>query len=78
VVRLASDDLLVICSDGFPEASNHAGDLYGYDNLLQLIDAVHTQSASEIAAALSHAVAEFAAGCEQSDDQTIIVIKGKE
>lgn len=78
VVRLASDDLLVICSDGFPEASNHAGDLYGYDNLLQLIEAVHAQSPHEIATALSRAVAEFAAGCEQSDDQTIIVIKGKE
>lgn len=78
VVRLASDDLLVICSDGFPEASNHAGDLYGYDNLLQLIEAVHAQSPHEIASALSRAVAEFAAGCEQSDDQTIIVIKGKE
>ncbi len=78
VVRLAGDDLLVICSDGFPEASNHAGDLYGYDRLLEAIEAVHTSPVNEIAATLAREVAEFAAGCEQSDDQTIIVIKGKE
>lgn len=78
VVRLAGDDLLVICSDGFPEASNHAGDLYGYDRLLEAIEAVHASPVNEIAATLAREVAEFAAGCEQSDDQTIIVIKGKE
>jgi sigma-B regulation protein RsbU (phosphoserine phosphatase) len=78
VVRLAGDDLLVICSDGFPEASNHAGDLYGYDRLLETIEAVHTSPVNEIAATLTREIAEFAAGCEQSDDQTIIVIKGKE
>ena len=78
IIRLASGDLLVICSDGFPEASNHAGELYGYERLLQAIDANHSKPVHEIAALLSHAISEFAAGCEQSDDQTLIVIKGKE
>lgn len=78
IVRLDVGDLLVICSDGFPEASNCAGDLYGYDALLADIDRVAGRSTAEIAASLARTVAEFTAGCEQSDDQTIIVIKGKE
>lgn len=78
VIRMAPDDLLVVCSDGFPEASNPDGDLYGYDRLLKAIDAASGKSAAEIAALLSKEVAEFAAESEQSDDQTIIVIKGKE
>ena len=78
IVRMAPGDLLVICSDGFPEASNPAGDLYGYDRLLDVINEASTKSVAEIAALLSEEVTEFAAGSEQSDDQTIIVIKGKE
>jgi len=77
IIRMLPDDLLVICSDGFPEASNPAGDMYGYERLLDAINHASNRSAAEIAAQLSEAVAEFAAGSEQSDDQTIIVIKGK-
>jgi serine phosphatase RsbU (regulator of sigma subunit) len=78
IVRLDVGDLLVICSDGFPEAANGAGELYGYDSLLATIDGVANQSTVAIADALAGVVTEFSAGCEQSDDQTIIVIKGKE
>lgn len=78
VIRLAGGDLLVMCSDGFPEASNHAGELYGYDRLLQVIEANHAGAAKEIAGLLAQEITEFAAGCEQSDDQTLIVMKGKE
>ncbi|MCB0152110.1 MAG: SpoIIE family protein phosphatase, partial [Caldilineaceae bacterium] len=71
-------DLLVICSDGFPEASNVAEEMFGYDRLLHAIGDIAGRSAAEIGKYLSEAVAEFVMGHEQSDDQTIIVAKGKE
>lgn len=78
VVRLDIGDLLVICSDGFPEASDVAEQMFGYDRLLHAIDDIADRSAAEIGKYLSEAVAEFVMGHEQSDDQTIIVAKGKE
>lgn len=77
VIRLDTGDLLVVCSDGFPEASNHAGDLYGYTRLLEAIEDVADQRSADIVAALEQEVSGFVEGFEQSDDQTIIVIKGK-
>jgi serine phosphatase RsbU (regulator of sigma subunit) len=78
VVRMGCGDLLVISSDGYPEATNAEGELLGYERLLDAIDHASSQSAAGIVAALNQLIAEFTTGCEQTDDQTIIVIKGKE
>ena len=78
IVRLGPGDLLVVCSDGFPEANNQAEEMYGYDRLLAAVDGFAAHSAAEIGKLLSQSIAEFVVGHEQSDDQTIIVVKGKE
>lgn len=69
-------DLLIAGTDGFSEATNPQGELFGYERLLQLVESVAYQSAAEIVQTLYRAIAEFGAGSAQDDDQTVVVIKG--
>ena len=70
-------DILVIATDGFSEASNPAGEMFGYDRLLQFIDAQRHLPANALFQALHQAIAEFSRSHEQDDDQTIIILKAK-
>jgi phosphoserine phosphatase RsbU/P len=69
-------DLLIAATDGFNEANNEAGEMLGYERLLELTDSLYARSAAEIVTAFYQAVDEFCPGRPQEDDQTIIVIKG--
>ena len=71
-------DLLVVCSDGYAEAHNADNEIFGYDALLSCIAEVVDQPAQAIFTHITDTVAAFVQGREQSDDQTIIVLKGKE
>ena len=63
-------------TDGLSEAQNTDGEMFGYERLLTLVKSLQQESAQNIAEALFEAVNRFAAGCEQFDDQTLVIIKG--
>jgi sigma-B regulation protein RsbU (phosphoserine phosphatase) len=69
-------DLLVVTTDGFNEASDAGGELFGYERLLSLVEEFSAQPVQVIAYALFDAVDSFAAGRPQDDDQTLIILKG--
>lgn len=69
--------LLVVTTDGFSEARNPAGEMFGYERLLNLVDAFADQPAQVIASELYDAIDSFAAGQPREDDQTLVVIKGR-
>ena len=75
-IILNPDDIFVICTDGFVEVWNEAGEMYGYDRLLDLVSSIRHFSAMEIAIEMYMAIEEFAGPREQDDDQTLIVTKG--
>ncbi|MEM7802160.1 MAG: PP2C family protein-serine/threonine phosphatase [Chloroflexota bacterium] len=77
-VTLNPNDLFIICTDGFNEAWNDDGEMYGYDRLLELISSKRDLSAMEIAIDLYLAIEDFSGSRQQDDDQTLIVIKGTE
>lgn len=77
-LRLAIGDVLVIATDGFSEASNARGDMFGYERLLKLIEKSAHLSSASIGKALYRQVKQFTDGHEQSDDQTLVVVKGVE
>jgi sigma-B regulation protein RsbU (phosphoserine phosphatase) len=77
-LEFALNDVLIVISDGFPEAANADGEQLGYDNLLALIDLYRDRTAREIAATLLDAVQTFERGATPSDDQTILVLKRME
>ncbi len=69
-------DVLVAATDGFSEAGNNAGEMFGYERLLQLVTNVAHQPAQVIMDTLFQTIAQFSAGHAQDDDQTVVVIKG--
>jgi sigma-B regulation protein RsbU (phosphoserine phosphatase) len=77
-LALHPGDLLIVATDGFNEARDEGNRLFGYDNLLEKVDALSANTAQEIAAGLFEQVSRFAAGHPQDDDQTIVIIKGAE
>ena len=76
ILQFQPDDLLIVTTDGFNEASNPGGKMFGINQLLQLIESVASKSASEISGEIFKAVQNFSAGRPQDDDQTLVVIKG--
>jgi sigma-B regulation protein RsbU (phosphoserine phosphatase) len=69
-------DLLVIGTDGFSEARNPSGDMFGYERLLQLTDELAHLPADEITTIFFDRIAHFSGGRPQDDDQTLMIIKG--
>lgn len=69
--------LLVVTTDGFSEARNLGGELFGYERLLRLVDEFADQPAQVIAYGLYDAIDNFAVGQPQEDDQTLVVVKGR-
>ena len=70
-------DKLVFATDGLVEAMDLDGEQYGIDRLAELIAACRGCPAAEIVARIVQGVAEFSAGTEQGDDQTVLVMEVK-
>ncbi len=69
-------DLLVVASDGITEAQAGGGEMYGIERLMDLVECYAERPAHVIGEAIFNAVHRFALGQPQSDDQTLMVIKG--
>ena len=68
-------DILVILSDGLPEAPNLSGDLFNYQKLQDLISTYGNKTAEEIIDNLIREVDKWLAGENNPDDITLVVIK---
>ena len=75
-LELRPGDVLVGATDGFSEASNQEGEMFGYERLLALVEGLAQESAQDIASGMFDAIAIFSSGHQQDDDQTLFVIKG--
>lgn len=74
-VPINPGDLLVICSDGIPEAMDPGGRQFGNDRLLETIRGSRGASASAVLDAVVEQTKVFVGTQPQSDDMTIIVLK---
>jgi len=76
-LKFGPGDLLVVATDGFSEASNQVGELFGYERLLEFVTTrAASDSAETLGKELFRAIHHFSAGHNQDDDQTLVVIKG--
>ena len=77
-VKIGPDDLLVLYTDGIPEAQGPSGELYGYDTLLELVDRLDTdhRSAAEIKQIIVDDSRSFRCGSGQTDDMSVVVVSG--
>jgi phosphoserine phosphatase len=75
VVDMQAGDLILLITDGFLEWENAAGEQFGADRLEKVIRANSHLAPEEIIAELYAQVLNFAAGTQQQDDLTAVVIK---
>ncbi len=68
-------DFAAITTDGFFEAANADGDMFGMARLRQLLRDNHELSSAEMIEVVCNAVEEFTVGMKQADDLTMIVAK---
>jgi phosphoserine phosphatase RsbU/P len=68
-------DLLVLYSDGCSEAQNAAGEMFGVRRVGETLLQYAPQGAQAVANGLRRAVDAFAAGQEQGDDLTVLVVE---
>lgn len=72
---LAVGDIFVLCSDGIFEAFNEAGQEFGAERVIEIVEQNHAMGARDIVNALFSAVQNFSGDAEQSDDRTVVVVK---
>jgi ligand-binding sensor domain-containing protein len=68
-------DILVIISDGLPEAPNLTGDLFDYQKLQDLITTYGSKTAQEVIDQLMMEADAWLSGNHNPDDITLVVIK---
>lgn len=72
-------DVLIVATDGFPEAENATGAMLGYRKLFEMATWGASDpaiSAENIRQTLYDMVSDFSEGVAQNDDMTVIVLKG--
>ncbi len=74
-LALHPGDVLVLYSDGIPEAANTVGELFGMERLTALVNAYPHLSAAELMQQIVGDVETFVGGAPRSDDITLLVLK---
>ena len=75
--QLHPGDVLVLYTDGIPEAKRDDGEMYGDQRLCESIKTHASSPAEEIVKAILHSVERFRNGARQRDDMTILVFKSR-
>ncbi|MGB0118929.1 MAG: SpoIIE family protein phosphatase, partial [Terriglobales bacterium] len=70
-------DLFVFLSDGILDARNRHGQSFGQERVEAIVAGCATKSADCVVNEIFKAVADFAAGVDAFDDQTVVAIKVK-
>ena len=73
--RMESHDLLVIYSDGVTETVNAAGEEFGENGIIAVVNRTRARRAEEVLEAIVDATFEFGGDQLQPDDITLIVLK---
>jgi len=74
-VELPNGSMLLLCSDGIPEAPNRQHISFGYDGIARTIRRTPGTSAQAVCDELIRAVTEHQAGTPQHDDMTVVILR---
>jgi phosphoserine phosphatase RsbU/P len=73
--ELHTGDLFVFCSDGIFETWNAAGQEFGAGGIVKAITENRDKPAKDIVSAIFGAMQAFRGASEQTDDQTVVVVR---
>jgi sigma-B regulation protein RsbU (phosphoserine phosphatase) len=74
-ITLAPGDLLCLYSDGITECVSPEDEELGEERLIELLRSVASEPVAEIVARVDREVTDFAAGQDQFDDQTLVLVR---
>lgn len=74
-IRMELDDVLVVYTDGIPDAQNAEGDFFREKRLVETTRAHLGASAQELLVAIMNEIQEFAGDTPQFDDITLLVLE---
>ncbi len=74
-LNLSKGDLIILTSDGIVEATNLAGNMLGFDDLMQLVSSGPMSSAEDMVEHIKQGVFAFVGEAELHDDMTVVVIR---
>jgi serine phosphatase RsbU (regulator of sigma subunit)/CRP-like cAMP-binding protein len=74
-VEISKGSMLLLYSDGIPEAPNRQNVSFGYDGLVRTVGQMQGSSAQEVCDELIKAVVKHQAGSLQHDDMTVVVVR---
>ena len=75
VLGLDRGDVLVVYSDGLPEAQNPSGEMFGEERLLSIIRQEAPSGSEALERKLLKSIEEFTQGTPQTDDITSVVVE---
>ena len=75
VVALLPGDVIVFSTDGVDETRDAAGEQFGRERLLEIVQANRQHPAAVIITAIRAAVRKFAGNTPQKDDITAVILK---
>lgn len=73
--KMQRGDMLVIYTDGFIEAPNSRGEMFGTEQLIDLVKNSSSLSAEDLINRIYETVYSYSKGIDQKDDMTILVAK---
>jgi phosphoserine phosphatase RsbU/P len=74
-IQLASNDILILYTDGITEAKGDTGRMLGQEGLLHLVRGLPLSSPREFGLSLISGVEAFRGSAPRRDDETVIVIR---
>lgn len=74
-ITLVPHDVFIFTSDGINEAMNDKNELYGYEELTEILKEKHTLSSKEIVNITIESLEKFRGLKEPNDDITLVVLK---
>jgi sigma-B regulation protein RsbU (phosphoserine phosphatase) len=74
-ITLAPDDILCLYTDGVTEAESAAAEFFGEDRLLAAAEKYRSLSSQAFTQSILAEIDSFAAGIEQADDITLLVLR---
>lgn len=74
-IRLKRGDAVVLYTDGFTEAENALGEMFGEERLLQAVLEAPRDDLEVMKEAICEQVRQFTAGAPQADDMTLLVVR---
>ena len=72
---MAHGDVVVVTTDGIPEAHDSADRLFGRERLAEVVTAHAGERAGDIHQAIMQSVADFSGDVPRRDDITLVVVK---